>query len=322
MQEHRLSRLPHQNALSICKYTMLLARSQTPKRAALFFFRSFWRFGLTSRWITFVEEFGRRYGLGPPSPNLVRKAFGTYFTMNRSLEKREELLEEHFALSGPLLPRQIMETLWQGQSAELGRIKGKKDEYAVSLRRADLSKARHEGEWTAGFVSMSTGLLLFRITFILMKDEAGKTMVAIGGLQGPARDVPKTTLVTATRDLGGLRPKDAMLLVAAGIARSLGNDTLFAIDNANHPINTRGRRRRAKMLTDYDDYWRDRGGWPGGPFGFILPARDPSDAEPGNKRRDEAKKAFFDIGYRLLTGPDAIRDDARAASASVAGFRP
>ena len=302
---------------------MLLAQSQTPKRTFLFFCRSFWRFRLTGRWISFLEDFGRRHGLGQPSPDLVRKAFSTYFTMNRSMEEREEMVEHHLTLSAQLLSRPVTEALWQGKSTELGRIAGKKDAYTVWLRRSDQCGTRHEGEWTAGFVALSTGLLLCRITVILTRDEAGRPTVAIGGLQGPARTISKTNLITATRDLGGLRPKDAMLLVAAGIARALGTETMFAVDNANHPINTRGRKRRAKMLTDYDDYWTERGGSPGEPFGFVLPARDPSEAEPGNKRRDEAKKAFFDFGYQLIIRSDNPTEElAETAVLSVASGRP
>lgn len=309
MPERPQPRLPHRNVLTILHYVSVLARSETPKRTIVFFFRSFWHFGLTSRWLTFLEDFGRRHGLGAPPLNLVRKAFGAYFTMSMSLDQRVGLLEQHYMLGSRLLPRPIMEALWQGQSSELGRVAGKKDEYAVWLRRADQCGTRHEGEWTAGFVSLSSGLLLCRITLILTMDQDGMPSIAIGGLQGPARDVPKATLVTATRDLGGLRPKDAMLLVAAGIARSLDRETMNAVGNAAHPINYRGRRRRAKMLTDYDDYWRDRGGLPGGTFGFVLPAKDPSEAEPGNRRRDEAKQAFFRLGYRLLARPEASEEE-------------
>lgn len=308
MPERPQPRLPHQNMLTILRYAAVLARTETPKRTIVFFFRSFRHFGLTGRWLTFLEDFGRRHGLGQPALNLVRKAFGAYFTMNMSLDQRVGLLEQHYMLGSRLLPRPIMEALWAGQSTELGRVLGKKDEYAVWLRRADQCGTRHEGEWTAGFVALSTGLLLCRITVILTTDPDGKPAIAIGGLQGPAREVPKANLVTATRDLGGLRPKDAMLLVVAGIARSLDRDTMHAVDNSGHPINYRGRRRRAKMLTDYDDYWRDRGGMPGGTFGFVLPAKDPSEAEPGNKRRDEAKQAFFRMGYRLLARPELPTD--------------
>ncbi|MBB4066822.1 DUF535 family protein [Gellertiella hungarica] len=286
----------------ILAYTGDVFRHNPWKHTVVFFFRSFWQYRLTTRWIAFIEDFSRRLGLGAPPLELVRKAFGAYFTLNHSLEGREALLEEHYRLAAGRLPLDRWKAFFAGESVELGRIAGKKDAYIVWLRRSDQCGTRHEGEWTGGFESAATGVLLCRITFILARDARGQPTVAIGGLQGPGREIPKTALVTATRDLGGLRPKDAMLLVAAGIARSLGAGEMLAIDNDSHPINYRAKRRRSRMLTDYDDYWRERGGVEGGPFGFVIPAKDPAEAEPGNKRRDEAKKAFFDCGFALLCG--------------------
>ncbi len=294
--------------LTILGYTARLARQNTWKHTVVFFFRSLWQYGLTMRWARFIEEFSRAQGLGEPPLELVRKAFGAYFALSLSLPEREALLEEHYRLSAGRLPGRIWQALWQGDQIELGRVAGKKDEYIVWLQRADQCGTRHEGEWTCGFESAGSGVILCRITFLLARDASGQPTVAIGGLQGPGKEIPKTAVVAATRDIGGLRPKDAMLLTAAGIARSLGAQTMMAIGNENHPINYRAKRRRSRMLTDYDDYWLERGGEAGGPFGFLLPAKDPAEAEPGNKRRDEAKKAFFDCGSGLLAEGPAPKD--------------
>ncbi len=285
---------------AIFAYTGAVFENNTLKHTIVFFFRSITRFRLTSRWIGFLEDYGQGEGLGQPPLELVRKAFGAYFIMNRSLAEREALLEHHYRLASERVPKAVLEALWAGEPTELGRVSGKKDDYIVWLRRADQCGTRHEGEWTFGFECRISGLLLCRITVLLVAGADGRPSVAIGGLQGPSREVPKSALVTATRDLGGLRPKDAMLLVTGGLAKALGAGSIFAVDNLGHPINYRAQRRRAKMLTDYDDYWRDRGGEPGPPFGFVLPVRDPFEAEPGNKRRDEAKQAFFACGNRLL----------------------
>lgn len=294
--------------LTIFGYTAALARTNTWKHTVVFFFRSLWQYPLTTRWIGFIETFSAGLGLGAPPLELVRKAFGAYFTLGRSLGEREALLEDHYRLSAGRLPSATWQALWAGEQHFLARIEGKKDAYLVWMRRADQCGTRHEGEWTFGFESAASGVILCRITLILTRDAAGQPTVAIGGLQGPGREIPKTAVIAATRDLGGLRPKDAMLLTAAGIARSLGAETMLAIGNDDHPINYRAKRRRSRMLTDYDDYWIERGGAAGGPFGFILPAKDPAEAEPGNKRRDEAKKAFFDAGQGLLQAAPAPKD--------------
>lgn len=293
---------PLASSLAILDYTGRVYRQNTLKQTVVFFFRSFWQFGLSSRWFTFIEAFSHRHGLGTPPLELVRKAFGAYFTLGLPLAAREALLEDHYRIAADHVPVALLRDLWTGTDIRLGTVDGKKDSYHVWLRRSDQCGTRHEGEWTAGFESAGTGEILCRITFLLARGRDGVPTVVIGGLQGPGREVGKKALVTATRDLGGLRPKDAMLLVAAGLARALGAQEMLAIDNDSHPINYRAKRRRQRMLTDYDDYWRERGGEAGGPFGFILPAKDPAEAEAGNRRRDEAKSAFFACGQRMATG--------------------
>lgn len=310
MPENRPARSIFSRIASIFSNTASVFSNNTLKHTVVFLFRSFYQFDLSTRWIGFLEDYSRQQRLGPPPVELVRKAFGAYFTMNRSVKERELLLETHYRLAALHLPETVLKALWDGRQTELCRVSGKKDNYIVWLRRADQSGTRHEGEWTAGFECMASGLQLCRITFILADTPQGGVAVAVGGLQGPAREVPKTALVSATRDLGGLRPKDAMVLVVAGLSSALGSSIVYAIDNDSHPINYRARRRRSRMLTDYDNYWRDRGGEPGGPFGFELPVKDPAEAEPGNKRRDDAKKAFFQGGRMLLTEPKSDRRES------------
>ena len=289
---------------TVLRYTAALSRRNSAKHTVVFFFRSFYQFDVSSRWFAFLEDFAKRTGLGNPPLELIRKAFGAYFTMNRTPAEREQLLEDHYRIAASHMPKPFLQALWDAQSSELGRIAGKKDEYIVWLRRADRCGTRHEGECTIGFECRNSGLVLCRLTFIFLKTgtDGEALSLAIGGLQGPVKTVPKSAVIQATRDLGGLRPKDALLLVAAGIARSRGAMEMSAISNINHPINYRAQRRRSKMLTDYDDYWAERGGHEGGPFGFILPAKNPAEAEPAQKRRDEAKKAFYDGGVTLMGG--------------------
>lgn len=301
---------------AIFRYTGSLSRSNSLKHTVVFFFRSFYQFEVSSRWFAFLEDFSARTGLGNPPMELVRKAFGAYFTMNRTPAEREALLEDHYRVAAAHMPQPFLQALWNAESSELGRVSGKKDEYIVWLRRADQCGTRHEGECTIGFECRNTGLVLCRLTFLFIHGEEGLETgtLAIGGLQGPAKTVPKSAVIQATRDLGGLRPKDALLLVAAGAARSRGAIEMKAISNANHPINYRARRRRSKMLTDYDDYWTERGGREGGAFGFILPAKNPAEAEPAQKRRDEAKKAFYDCGIVLMGGSRETIGSASEAS--------
>ncbi|MEZ2126913.1 MULTISPECIES: DUF535 family protein [unclassified Sinorhizobium] len=117
----------------------------------------------------------------------------------------------------------------------------------------------------------------------------------IGGIQGPRGDKAKRALITATRDLGGLRPKDAVLLTLHGLVSDGGAPHLYAVSNERHVMNRRRRKRRRMMLADLDGYWRDRGGERAEPFGFRLSiANDP--VIPEGNRREQSKGAFQNVG--------------------------
>ena len=113
----------------------------------------------------------------------------------------------------------------------------------------------------------------------------GEPAVVVGGLQGPA-SAYKREIIDATRDLYGLRPKDAALLAARAFARALGFNVLHAVCDANHVL---GRLQDTAKFSRYDDYWLERGGERGGPFGFVF---GPLEATaPSGDRRDATKAA-------------------------------
>lgn len=114
-------------------------------------------------------------------------------------------------------------------------------------------------------------------------------------MQGPRGDKAKRALISATRDLGGLRPKDAVLLILHGLVSEGGTPHLYAVSNERHVMNRRRRKRRRMMLADLDGYWRDRGGERAKPFGFRLPIADGQVTPEGN-RREQSKGAFRDTG--------------------------
>ena len=131
----------------------------------------------------------------------------------------------------------------------------------------------------------------------------GEPAVVVGGLQGPA-SAYKREIIDATRDLYGLRPKDAALLAARAFARALGFNVLHAVCDANHVLR---RLQGTAKFSHYDDYWLERGGIRGGPFGFVF---GPLEATaPSGDRRDATKAAVvagmeaFVAAHRALRRP-------------------
>jgi uncharacterized protein VirK/YbjX len=284
----------------IASYAFALARDASLKKSVVFLGRSLiqWRKSLT--WIDYIERYGRRTRLGSPPLELVRKSLGTYFIFDWPVAKTHALLVDHFEIAARVIRRETLERLWSGEVVDLVTIDGKKGTYHITLCRADQAGARHEGELTLAVTGPLLSGPLCRMTFIFVKDSATGYTIAVGSTQGTNEPDGKAAIINATRDLGGLRPKDALLLTLKGVAHRLGATNVFAVANESHVINRRRASKRRRMWTDLDSYWIDRGGVEGGPFGYILAIDDLGAKGPPANRREATKKSFWDAGHDIL----------------------
>ncbi|OCP04283.1 hypothetical protein BC374_26040 [Ensifer sp. LC13] len=265
------------------------------KRAVVFSMRFARHPLLTVRWITFLSEFGEQYRLGLPHDDLVRKSIPTFFLHGASSGARLDLLRDHFDVASEVLSRRSLMALWRGSTLEMGTVSGRSENYRIQLQLADHCGARHEGAFAIRLRRQSDDFALCTVGFVFVRCGDEAYSLAIGGMQGPKGEDAKRSLITATRDLGGLRPKDAALLVLQGLVSEGHAACLYAVSNENHVINRRRLKRRKMMLADLDAYWFDRGGEPAGPFGFSLPLTDGRGVPEGN-RREQSKRAFRDVG--------------------------
>jgi uncharacterized protein VirK/YbjX len=284
----------------MASYAVALARTDSLKKSVVFFGRTLVQWKKALRWIDYLEHYGRRTRLGRPPIELIRKSLGTYFVYQASAIQTHERLVDHFETAARVIRRDILEQLWTGETVELATVAGKQNPYRVTLCRADQAGSRHEGELTVAFSGPLLSGPLCRMTFIFARKPDGGITLAVGSTQGTNQADGKAAIVAATRDLNGLRPKDAMLLTLKGLAHRLGADEIFAVANDSHVINRRRASRRKRMWTDLDSYWIDRGGIEGGPFGYTLAIDDLSTAGVPSNRRDAMKKAFWDVGGMAL----------------------
>lgn len=287
---------------ALCKITSYaygLARAGSPKRCVVFLSRSIRHWSIAPRWIDFIEQFGNRARLGPPPIELVRKSLATYFLYGLPPRRTFDLLRAHFEIALKVLRRDRLERLWSGKPFDLATITGKKHTYRIVLRRADQSGARHEGEITLALFADDYEDALCRTTMIFAYDRDGKPTIAVGSTQGSALPGAKPAIIAATRDLHGLRPKDALFLIVKGLAHRMGASEFYAVGNDDHVINRRRASKRRRMWTDLDAYWVDRGGVAGGPFGYTFGIDDLS-ATSASTKRDQIKLAFWTIGSTEL----------------------
>ncbi|WP_077502487.1 DUF535 family protein [Sinorhizobium sp. A49] len=267
----------------------------TLKRAVVFSMRLARHPVLTTRWLAFLGAFGDRYKLGLPHDDLIRKSVPTFLLHGARSSQRLELLMNHFDVASEVLSRRSLMALWRGTSMEMGTVGGRGENYRVQLLLADHCGGRHEGAFAIRLSRQSDRYALCTVSFAFVRCGDDAYSLVIGGMQGPRGGDGKRALITATRDLGGLRPKDAVLLTLQGLASEGNASHLYAVSNERHVINRRRRKRRRMMVADLDAYWADRGGEPSEPFGFSLPIGDGQTARDGN-RRDQSKRAFRDIG--------------------------
>jgi len=255
---------------------------------------------LTLRWLRFLGEFTEQHTFAPPHDDLIRKSLSSFLVHRMARKTRLNILIQHFELARQLLCPHLLQALWRGEKIELGTICGREHAYRLQLLLSDHCGSRHEGVFTVRLVNAADDALLCMGSFVFVHRPGDSYSLVVGGLQGPAHAEAKRAIISATRDLGGLRPKDAIMLVLKGLIAHGATPYLIAVGNASHVINHRASKRRKRKLPNLDAYWLDRGGVPFPPFGFRIPA-DPAINGGCGSRRSNTKIAFWKIGANLIT---------------------
>ena len=280
---------------SVFLQTLGLGARISLKRSVVFCLRFACRPLSTFGWIKFLDDFSRQQMLGRPHDDLLRKSLDVFFIQGIPSPARLKLMTEHFRIANDMLRHDDLAALWRGEQLDIGTVSGRSEDYNMRMMLADHCGSRHEGVFAFKLSRASDDYSLWTASFVFVRGEDGAPSLAIGGMQGPKGAEAKRSVITATRCLGGLRPKDAMLLALHGLVSSANPPHILAVSNATHVINQRRRKRRRLMQADLDEYWTERGGTQGGPFGFQLPTPSAPQIDSSN-RREQSKRAFWDIG--------------------------
>lgn len=292
---------------SVFLQTLGLGARVSLKRSVVFCLRFACRPVSTFGWIKFLDDFSRLHSLGRPHDDLLRKSLDVFFVQGIPSPVRLKLMTEHFRIAAKMLRHDDLAALWRGERLDLGSVSGRGENYNMQMLLAAHCGSRHEGVFALKMSRASDDYSLWTASFVLVRGEDGAPSLAIGGMQGPKGTEAKRSVISATRCLGGLRPKDAMLLVLHGLVSVTNPPHIMAVSNATHVINQRRRKRRRLMQADLDEYWTERGGAPAEPFGFQLPAPAAPQIDSPN-RREQSKRAFWDIGIGICSasGRDAV----------------
>ncbi|MCZ3377197.1 DUF535 family protein [Rhizobium sp. AG207R] len=261
------------------------------KRAFLFWCRFAANPLLTIRWWRFIAAFAATHELPPPHDELLQKPLSKFLVHRMPNSRRLSLLIEHFSIAETILSRDSMIRLWRGEWLEMGTVQGKCEAYACHLALADRSGGRHEGAFAIKLLRVSDQAVLCtaRFTFVYQGTKGRYTFV-VGSMQGPRN--AKQRIIEVTRDLAGLRPKEAILIVLQGLAAEGGMQHFLAVSQARHPIQYRRRSRQSMLLSNIDAFWLERSGEPECVYGFQIPHSKIQRED----RRSQKKSWFLNIG--------------------------
>jgi uncharacterized protein VirK/YbjX len=239
-----------------------------------------------ARWRRHIRALYRDVAAAPPPVRVLAKPVRRYVHRAYWPRQRLALLFEHYRWLRALFSRDFLARLYAEAPLPIVALSGRRGgEYALFVIAANVVAMQREGELAIVVAKRATGRELSRLSLCFARVD-GEPAIVVGGLQGPA-GIFKRDVIDATRDLYGLRPKDAALLAARAMGRALGFNALHGICDANHVLR---RLQNKTKFSRYDDYWLERGGKRDGPFGFVFGPLDTS--APCRDRRDATKAAI------------------------------
>lgn len=258
------------------------------KALRIYLLRSFLAPVTSARWTRFIRTLHAALGVAPPIARVLGKPVRAYVHRAFSPRRRLALLLEHYGRFQSLFSREFVAGVCAGETFAAAALRGRSgNEYGIFLTASVVALTQREGELAFYFAKGPRGEKLCRISFCFAKVD-GDLAIVVGGIQGPL-SVHKREIISATRDLHGLRPKDATFLAVRALAQALQIDVVHAVCDANHVL---GRLQDTAKHSRYDAYWLERGGAAGGPYGFVFAPLEP--IGESLDRREAAKTAIVE----------------------------
>jgi uncharacterized protein VirK/YbjX len=169
-----------------------------------------------------------------------------------------------------------------------------KEEASYTIYATSAVKAEREGETTL-WLRAGDNTLLASLTFSVIR-ENDRSVLVIGGLQGPRRDVGRETIKNATRACYGLFPKRILLEAVFNLAKQSGISALYGVSDEGHVFRAlRYRLSKGRHLhASYDEFWASLGGKPDNAFRWVLPfgMERKSLESIASKKRAEYRRRF------------------------------
>jgi uncharacterized protein VirK/YbjX len=257
------------------------------------------------RWSRYLTALHARVGAGAPPARALSKPLRSYLIRDYWPHQRVSILMETWEWLQARFQPNFLKRICNNEDALILSIKARKDsEYGLYLASAVNAAMQREGEIAIYCARSPRDEKLCRASFGVVS-VGGRRALVIGGIQGP-EGARKREVIDATREMYGLRPKDAVLLAIRAFAAEAGLAEVHAVSDARHVLT---RLTNKAKFSNYDDYWRERGARSGGPFGYVFDGLEKG--APDGSKRDALKFAilramgdFFVAAGRQTTSPD------------------
>jgi uncharacterized protein VirK/YbjX len=238
------------------------------------------------RWSRYLAAFHARVGAPEPVARVLSKPLRRYLHRSFWPHKRVSVLMESYDWLEAQFAKPFLRRFCANEDSQLVAIEARKNSvYGLYLTAAVNATLQREGEISIYCARSPRDEKLCRAAFSIVGAGGKKTLV-IGGIQGPSAD-HKRAVIDATRELYGLRPKDAVLLAIRAFAAAAGIAEVHAVSDANHVLS---RLNNTSKFSNYDAYWLERGARAGRPFGYVFEPL--ALGEPDGSKRDAVKFAI------------------------------
>ena len=240
------------------------------------------------RWTKLIQGFHRDLGALEPVERILSKVVRSYLKRGLRPSARLSILRGHYDWVRATFSDGTLRKIASNEPIEIAAIEARKNSrYRVYLACSMVAILQREGELALFISKTPDGQKLCRLAFVFEIRDGEPTFV-IGGLQGPSSAF-KREVIDATREMFGLRPKDALLFALRCLAAELNINAVHAVSDRNHVL---GRLQDKSKFSNYDAYWKERGALESPPYGFVFGPIEPTSGVAD--KRENAKSAIAD----------------------------
>ncbi len=222
---------------------------------------------------------------------LPAKIHRPYLSAGMGVRQRAEAIVSHYRLLAGLVNPRLRQWLSQPSASPLLQWETPEGQtFALTC-----GPARFDREGEVMLCLYYQQQVVAMTTFSLIQ-QAGRSVLFIGGLQGPGSDVSPEIIRQATRSAYGIFPKRLLMDVIFWLVAAGNIDSIQAVSEHSHVFRSLRYRfsKQDKFFASYSEFWESLGGQKNRQGNYDLPVevrRKPLE-EVASKKRAEYRRRY------------------------------